>query len=217
MTTTQSADADLPPLLTEKDLLRIVDQLIRDVAFNRGAAVSIAMAVGAAVEAEVRNRFALAAPQAQGVAVPADEPVPVPSAADQMSAALDDAFRAGKEYMRRQLDGRDEQLRAERDAYREQYESLLRHAASGLAMLPSPPMILTIAAPSAPAAPAQDRLQWTEMRGIPEAAPLPQAPATDRIRALVEAVRDANAAAPQRLLTPRQEQAWEALMGEFDA
>lgn len=49
-----------PPMLTEKELLGIVDQLIRDVAFNRGAAVSIAMAVGAAVEAELRSRFAAA-------------------------------------------------------------------------------------------------------------------------------------------------------------
>lgn len=47
-----------PSLLTEKELLGIVDALIRDRAFNRPAAVAIAMAVGAAVEAEVRERCA---------------------------------------------------------------------------------------------------------------------------------------------------------------
>lgn len=46
-------------MLTEKELLDIVDALIRDRAFNRPAAVAIAMAVGAAVEAEVRRRCAL--------------------------------------------------------------------------------------------------------------------------------------------------------------
>lgn len=44
-------------LLTEKELLDIVDGLIRDAAYNRPAAVSIGMAVGAAVEAEVRERM----------------------------------------------------------------------------------------------------------------------------------------------------------------
>lgn len=47
-----------PSMLTEKELLEIVDSLIRDRAFNRPAAVAIAMAVGAAVEAEVRERCA---------------------------------------------------------------------------------------------------------------------------------------------------------------
>lgn len=47
-----------PSLLTENELLGIVDALIRDRAFNRPAAVAIAMAVGAAVEAEVRERCA---------------------------------------------------------------------------------------------------------------------------------------------------------------
>ena len=44
-------------LLTEKELLDIVDELIRDRAYNRPAAVAIAMAVGAAVEAKVRERM----------------------------------------------------------------------------------------------------------------------------------------------------------------
>ncbi len=44
-------------LLTEKELLGIVDGLIRDAAYNRPAAVAIGMAVGAAVEAEVRERL----------------------------------------------------------------------------------------------------------------------------------------------------------------
>jgi hypothetical protein len=48
----------MPNLLTENELLDIVDKLIRDRAYNRPAAVSIAMAVGAAVEAEVRERCA---------------------------------------------------------------------------------------------------------------------------------------------------------------
>jgi hypothetical protein len=46
----------LGTLLTEKELLDIVDQLIRDRAYNRPAAIAIGMAVGAAVEAEVRQR-----------------------------------------------------------------------------------------------------------------------------------------------------------------
>ena len=44
-------------LLTEKELLDIVDTLIRDRAYNRPAAVAIAMAVGAAVEAEISRRW----------------------------------------------------------------------------------------------------------------------------------------------------------------
>lgn len=44
-------------LLTENELLGIVDALIRDRAYNRPAAVAIGMAVGAAVEAEVRERL----------------------------------------------------------------------------------------------------------------------------------------------------------------
>lgn len=55
MTTTSDAK---PSMLTEKEMLTIVDTLIRDRAFNRPAAVAIAMAVGVAVEAEVRERFA---------------------------------------------------------------------------------------------------------------------------------------------------------------
>ena len=47
-----------PQLMTEKELLAIVDGLIRDAAYNRPAAVAIGMAVGAAVEAEVRERYA---------------------------------------------------------------------------------------------------------------------------------------------------------------
>lgn len=47
-----------PLLLTEHEMLDIVDTLIRDRAFNRPAAVAIAMVVGAAVEAEVRERCA---------------------------------------------------------------------------------------------------------------------------------------------------------------
>jgi hypothetical protein len=47
-----------PLLLTEKELLDIVDTLIRDRAYNRPAAVAIGVAVGAAVEAEVRERCA---------------------------------------------------------------------------------------------------------------------------------------------------------------
>jgi hypothetical protein len=43
-------------LMTEKELLEIVDQILRDKTYNRPAAVQIAMAVGAAVEAEVRQR-----------------------------------------------------------------------------------------------------------------------------------------------------------------
>ncbi|HMR09220.1 MAG TPA: hypothetical protein PKA88_25745 [Polyangiaceae bacterium] len=46
-----------PQLMTEKELLGIVDGLIRDAAYNRPAAVAIGMAVGAAVEAEVRERL----------------------------------------------------------------------------------------------------------------------------------------------------------------
>lgn len=46
-----------PQLLTEKELLGIVDGLIQDVAYNRPAAVAIGMAVGAAVEAEVLKRL----------------------------------------------------------------------------------------------------------------------------------------------------------------
>jgi len=52
-----------PTLLAEKELLGIVDQLLRDRAYNRPAAVAIAMAVGAAVEAEVRQRVLAAVEQ----------------------------------------------------------------------------------------------------------------------------------------------------------
>lgn len=69
----------------------------------------------------------------------------------QIDDTIDDAFRAGKEYMRRQLDGRDKVLAAERDVYRDQYNLLLKAVADGVAMLPSPPMILSAAAPAVPA------------------------------------------------------------------
>jgi hypothetical protein len=52
-----------PTLLTEKELLEIVDQILRDKAYNRPAAVQIAMAVGSAVEAEVRQRVLAAVEQ----------------------------------------------------------------------------------------------------------------------------------------------------------
>jgi len=52
-----------PTLLAEKELLGIVDQLLRDRAYNRPAAVAIAMAVCAAVEAEVRQRVLAAVEQ----------------------------------------------------------------------------------------------------------------------------------------------------------
>lgn len=45
-------------LMTENEMLDIVDGLIRDRAFNRPAAIAIGMAIGAAVEAEVRERCA---------------------------------------------------------------------------------------------------------------------------------------------------------------
>lgn len=66
-----------PSLLTEKELLEIVDALIRDRAFNRPAAVAIAMAVGAAVEAEVRERCAKLCDQYADDAGPLDDRVAV--------------------------------------------------------------------------------------------------------------------------------------------
>ncbi len=49
-----------PSLLTEKELLDIVDTLIRDRAYNRPAAIAIGVAVGSAVEAEIRERMQIA-------------------------------------------------------------------------------------------------------------------------------------------------------------
>lgn len=203
MIPTQSTAADLPPLPEDVQRLNeafpamaVADQVR---AYGRQCAAVTEQQVARLMQ--LLKPASLAAPQAQGVA--GWKLVPV-----EPTRVMIDATYAVEKDMRQMV----------ADNYR--------------AMLS--------AAPSAPAEPAQepvalilDVVRCLDEIGPPEgyeathasalgairnalAAPLPQAPATDHIRALVEAVRDANAAAPPRLLTPRQEQAWAALMAGLD-